>query len=461
MATDEEPRTRPLERRQRAPRREISSYELQISAPKPAPRRVERVTQPLVRIGSRPGNDICLADEAVSRLHFEIETRVDGHCLRDLGSRNGTFVDGYRAVELYLRPGARIGVGNTELVFSPLAATSEVPASDDERFGELLGSSVPMRELFALLERIAPTDVTVLVEGESGTGKELTARAIHTNSPRSAHPFVVFDCASVAENLLESELFGHERGAFTGAESRRIGRLEEANGGTLFLDELGELPLELQPKLLRALELREFRRVGSSATVKTDIRMIAATNRDLAREVNRGTFREDLYYRLAVVRVRLPPLRDRPEDIRPLVRRFLEAGCADAAEVDEVFRGISPQTWRRLFRHPFRGNVRELRNMVEQILILSEGALNDLPATGVSSAKNRAPTTVGSASTATVPIVVDQPFVAQKQQLTDAFERRYLHAMLQRHEGNISRAARAAQIDRMYFKRLMRKHGIR
>src|SRR5262249_37514204 len=268
----------------------------------------------IVRVGSKAGNTLQLPIETVSRYHFEIEPTPLGFLLRDLGSTNGTFVDNYRVRELYLPRRAQLQAGGVTLAFEALGEAVPIELSREDRFGDVLGRSPAMRELFSLLERVAAKDLTILLEGESGTGKERLAEAIHLKSPRATKRFVVFDCASVPATLMESELLGHERGAFTGASGRRIGRFEEADGGTLFLDEIGELPLELQPKLLRALERREIRRVGGSGVIPVDVRVVAATNRDLGREVNRGAFREDLYYRLAVVRLRVPPLRERRDD---------------------------------------------------------------------------------------------------------------------------------------------------
>src|SRR5438132_3123938 len=277
----------------------------------------------IVRVGSKEGNSLRLPNETVSRYHFEIEPTPLGFLLRDLGSTNGTFVDGYRVREMYLPRRAQLKAGEVVLSFEALGEDVAIELSKEDRFGDALGRSAAMREVFSTLTKVGPKDLTILLEGESGTGKERLAEAIHLQSPRAKARFVVFDCASVPATLMESELLGHERGAFTGAAARRIGRFEEAAGGTIFLDEIGELPLELQPKLLRALERREIRRVGGSAVIPVDVRVLAATNRDLVREVNRGAFREDLYYRLAAVRVRVPPLRERAEDIPLLVEHFV------------------------------------------------------------------------------------------------------------------------------------------
>ncbi len=402
-----------------------------------------------IRVGSRRENDLVIQDGAVSRLHFEIVADPIGFRIRDLGSRNGTWVDGYRAVEMYLRSGSRIIAGDTELHFKLLDDEVDIPATTSDGFGPLIGSSLPMRELYAVLERAAPRDVTVLIEGETGTGKELVARAIHEQSRRASGPFVVFDCGAVPSNLLESELFGHEKGAFTGANARRIGLLEQAHEGTLFIDELGELPLELQPKLLRSLESREIRRVGGTATIPVDIRVVAATNRDLAVEVNQGGFREDLFYRLAVVQVKLPALRERREDVRPLAEYFIRRLLKDdPTRLAELLEGIDEENWKRLRKHPWPGNVRQLRNVIERTLALSDENRISINVPGGSPLAGADP----------VPFDLDRPFGEQKADVVARFEEAYLRAQLAVHDGNFSRAAAAAGIDRMYFKRLLKKY---
>jgi DNA-binding NtrC family response regulator len=287
-------------------------------------------------------------------------------------------------------------------------------------------------------------------------------------SPRREGPFVVFDCAAVPANLLESELFGHEKGAFTGATSRRIGQLEEADGGTIFIDELGELPIELQPKLLRALEQREVRRVGGSTTIPVNIRIVAATNRELAKEVNRGAFREDLYYRLAVVRVVLPALRKRRGDVRQLVAHFIERAFRDEPErARQMLTSISEPNWQRLESHPWPGNVRQLRNVIERTLALSGGeavrsidppTVPRMPAATHGATPTPTPTGAASSADDAPTVDLDRPFVDLKADVLAAFERDYLEGQLDRHDGNFSRAAAAAGIDRMYFKRLLKKY---
>jgi len=290
--------------------------------------------------------------------------------LRDLDSTNGTFLDNGRVREGYLTAGSVIRLGQTELAFSPLEERIEILRSSSDRFGGLIGSSAPMREVFGLLERVALTDMTVLVQGETGTGKELAARAIHEHSRRKAKPFVVFDCGAVAPNLIESELFGHEKGAFTDAVRSREGAFELADGGTLFLDEIGELAPALQPKLLRALDQREVKRIGAGQPVTVNVRVIAATNRDLEKEVKAGRFREDLFYRLSAVSVFLPPLRKRREDIEPIAEHLL---ASIAGDVGKKLTGLSPEAADALKAYPWPGNVRELKNVLGRAAALSDG----------------------------------------------------------------------------------------
>jgi transcriptional regulator with GAF, ATPase, and Fis domain len=378
---------------------------------------------------------------------------VHGFRIRDLGSTNGTYVDGLRTNDAYLRPHATIRAGATEIRFEPLAEDTEVSLSPSDRFGDLIGKSAPMRALFALLERVAPTEATLLIEGESGTGKELVAHAVHRASARAEQPFVVFDCAAVAANLLESELFGHERGAFTGAQGAREGCLSEADGGTLFLDEIGELPLDLQPKLLRCIERGEFRRIGASQLRSVDVRVIAATNRDLAREVNAGEFREDLYYRLAVVRVVTPPLRERIGDLQLLVEAFLSAQYGGkGARVGAALANLPEAVWTRLAAWPWRGNVRELRNAVARAVALAGDALpTDIAPMGASVVPAVAPAAVES---------VERSFVDLRAEVLEQFERDYLQRVLRACNGHVTAAAAAAKLDRSYFKRLIKKYGL-
>ncbi|MCC7536842.1 MAG: sigma 54-dependent Fis family transcriptional regulator [Deltaproteobacteria bacterium] len=466
----ERPATRILARDGRPVARRIRRFRLHVETPGHADRVVE-LASPRASIGSRPGLEVVIDDPSVSRLHAELTLDEHGFRLRDAGSTNGTWVDGYRTADIHLRDGSVIALGQSTLRFEPLDDEEDVPLSRGDAFGRVIGRSVAMRELFAVLERTAPTDVTILIEGESGTGKELIAEAVHAASRRASGPFVVFDCGSVPSSLIESELFGHERGAFTGAAARRVGRFEEADGGTLFLDEIGELPLDLQPRLLRALEKREVRRVGGTKPIALDVRIVAATHRDLVRMTNAGTFREDLFYRLAVVSVRVPRLADRREDVQPLVEHFVKSACRDEPRrAERVLAGVTPESWRKLQTHSWPGNVRELRNVIERTLALSDGRGADAfePATraagerleqGASSPSVPAVQSSGpvTPSGQTQDVDLDRPFVDGKAEALARFEAAYLEGMLARHSGNISRAAAAAGLDRMYFKRLLRK----
>ncbi len=425
-----------------------------------------QVDRDVIRIGARADNDVVLTDSTVSRGHAEIVRGQHGTVLRDLSSTNGTFVGPVRIREVYLAPDTRFRVGNTELAYTPQDEVIAVAPSLEERFEALVGRSIAMREVFGILERVAPTELTVLVTGETGTGKELVSRAVHARSPRKGGPFIVFDAGAAPESLVESELFGHERGAFTGAVQPRDGLFEAAHGGTIFIDEIGELPLELQPKLLRVLEQREVRRVGATRARPIDVRVVAATNRDLAAEVAAGRFREDLYYRLAVVEVRLPPLRERREDIPTLVDHLLRR-----AESRRVVRGIDPLV-RALFEaYHWPGNVRELNNVVERALPFCDGAVITLAALPPSlkaasaAAASAAASAAGAAATAAaqpkLEANTDVPFKDAKELLIEAFERQYLVDLIEKHDGNVSRAARAADMDRKSITRLLKKHNIR
>jgi two-component system, NtrC family, response regulator GlrR len=394
-------------------------------------------------IGSAEGADLKLSDPTVSRNHCAIRMTQKGPLVRDLGSTNGTRVEGVSVREAYVPAGAILELGHTRVRFQPLGESVEIPLAQSEHFGRLIGRSAMMRRLFAMAAQVAPTDVTVLIEGETGTGKDALCEAIHLLSLREKGPLVVVDCGAIPPQLIEAELFGHERGAYTGADRARGGAFEEADGGTLFLDEIGELPLALQPKLLRALEAREVKRIGAAQSHKIDVRVIAATNRDLREEVNRGAFRQDLYYRLEVVRLRVPPLRERPEDIPALIEHFRHS-VRPGADLPV----LSEEVLHHFLTHPWPGNVRELRNAVERAVVLQE-----LP---TPAAPDNTPQ---SGQEETVDIKV--PFKDAKNALTEAFERRYLGALLQATQGNVSEAARRAEIDRVYLLKLLKKYRLR
>ena len=415
--------------------------------------------QRVARIGQSPECDLDLDDATASRFHARIEVDPFGHRLLDEESKNGTFVGEMRVRDVYLQPGARIRIGENTLRYQPGEEEVEITLATSNQFGKMLGQSAAMREIFAVLERVAATDMTVLIEGESGTGKELVADAIHQHSKRAKGPLVVFDCSAVAPNLIESELFGHVKGAFTGATGSRAGAFERADGGTLFLDELGELPLDLQPKLLRALEQRQVRPVGGDKPIKVDARIVAATNRNLQKEVEGGNFRQDLYYRLAVIRIALPPLRRRAEDIPLLVRHFL----ADLEVSSDVQVGYD--TILKLQRHKWPGNVRELRNFVERAALLATDNRLETrylmpPSFGDTRTEQKdesqSPTGIALAE-----LDEDLPFKDAKARLIESFERAYWSRLLEKTNGNISAAARIAGIHRKSAEYLLKKLDLR
>jgi DNA-binding NtrC family response regulator len=399
-------------------------------------------TGPTCAIGAHPSNDLVIDDPTVSRFHCELIAAPTAVRIRDAGSRNGTIVDGMRVYDAELRDGSVVRLGRAALRFTTTGAPQAVPLSSRDHFGPLVGGSPAMRGLFARCERAATSDVTVLLEGETGTGKGAAAEAIHAASARRDRPFVVVDCGALAPTLLDSELFGHEKGAFTGADARRIGAFEEADGGTIFLDEIGELPAELQPKLLRVLENREVRRLGQNGWQAVDLRIIAATNRDLRAEVNAGRFRSDLYYRLAVLTIPVPPLRQHPDDLALTVRAIL-AGLR--ATPDAVAALTAPEFVARLGRAAWPGNVRELRNYLEQAIVLED------------------PPPLGPATVEAAPPLIDPgvPYALARERSLESFERAYVAALVRAHRGNVAAAATAAGMARVYLYRLIRRHGLK
>ena len=397
---------------------------------------------PLCAIGSHPSNDVVLAHPSISRFHCRVEVSERGARVVDRESTNGTAIDGVRVRDAWLKDGALLMLGSAKLRFAWGQKSVRVALSERRRVGPLVGDSIPMRELFALIERCARSEATVLITGETGTGKEGVAEALHEESGRAGGPLVFLDCGAIPQSLLESELFGHERGAFSGATERRIGAFESAQGGTIVLDEIGELPLDLQPKILRVLEQRTIRRVGGTERISVDVRVIAATRRDVEAEVNAGTFRSDLYYRLAVVRLHVPPLRERLDDIPLLVETLLERLGVSDADRERLSRSAF---LRRLRAASWPGNVRELRNALERALVLETDG--ELPAGVLPSDAPLFDPRIGWADA--------------RQAAIDRFERRYLEALLAHHDGNVTRAAQAAGLDRVYLHRLLRRHGLR
>jgi DNA-binding NtrC family response regulator len=396
-----------------------------------------------ILIGKSEACDVQLTDPAVSRRHCAVE--VVGHRLRltDLGSTNGTVVDGVALLAGFLSGDEIMRVGSTALKVEtgeprPISATAPRDA-----FGTTLGTSETMRRLYPLCERLASSKVPVVIEGETGVGKEQLAESLHGEGPRSDAPFVVFDCTAVAPNLIESELFGHERGAFTGSITTHRGVFELADGGTLFIDEIGDMPLDLQPKLLRAIERLQVKRVGAQSTLSVDVRVIAATRRDLDREVQLGRFRDDLFHRLAVARVELPPLRERRGDIGLLARHFWQE-----------FGGELPQLPRDLLRswedYAWPGNVRELRNAVARRIALGELGAELIMA----STPGVIEPLVGHGDPIAAVLTLDLPLSDARHKIQAEFERRYVTHLLEQHDGNVTRAAAAAGITRRQLQRL-------
>ncbi|MEO1483702.1 MAG: sigma 54-interacting transcriptional regulator [Myxococcota bacterium] len=399
-----------------------------------------------LRFGSGPDADFFLEDEAVSALHFALALGDDGVWLTDLNSTNGTRVDGVRVSRAELHRGARVRAGTTVLRLEVGEDEESVPLSGRTNFGGLLGHSTVMRSAFAILEQVAKSNATVLIQGESGTGKELAARGIHQHSPRSAGPYVVFDCGAASPTLIESLLFGHVKGAFTGASDARSGVFEEADGGTLVLDEIGELPLELQPKLLRALESKTVQRIGETKPRSCNLRFVASTHRNLAEAVRAGTFREDLFFRLSVITVRLPALRERREEIPRLAAHFLAQLGGDSAPE------FSAETLRLLEAHDWPGNVRELRNVVERFVALP--GLSPTQALGLS---DPGPTAADAQSPQRF---FDLSYHDAKSRWLDELERSYLAHHLREASGNVSEVARTTDLARQSVHRLIKKHGL-
>jgi DNA-binding NtrC family response regulator len=388
-------------------------------------------------LGSGAQCDLVLADRRVSARHAEIALRSGGYVLRDLGSKNGVRVGPWRVDCIYLAPGMQFTLGGTTLEVLDLAQVEETELSGAQRFGAAVGKSTAMRALFARLAPLANADTNLLFDGETGTGKSFLAEQVHLASPRAEGPFEVFDCGAVNPSLIESHLFGHARGAFTGAESDRAGMLQICDGGTLFLDEIGTLPLELQPKLLRVIETKHFCRVGESRRRRADIRIISATNLKLEREIDARRFRQDLYYRLAVVRLTVPPLRDRREDLPLLLEALAAPWLSERESLMDTLTGLLPL----LGNHDWPGNVRELRNVVERLAQLPvEQAL---------------PTAIRPAGGGDL-----LQYAEARGRALDHFERRYVSDILRVTGGNVTSAAQAAGVSRRHITALMTKHRI-
>ncbi|MEZ4460077.1 MAG: sigma 54-interacting transcriptional regulator, partial [bacterium] len=383
---------------------------------------------------------------------------------RDLGSTNGTILGGCRVKEVYLAPNVTFRAGNTTLRLQPSEEVIEIPLSKEEHFQGVIGRSVAMREVFATLAKVAPSELTCLVEGETGTGKERIARAIHDASRRSSKPYVVLDCSSIPKDLIESYVFGHEKGAFTGAVSQSKGAFEQANGGTLFMDEIGELDISLQPKLLRVLENREFKRVGGTQTIRTDVRVIAATNRDLREMVNEGSFREDLYFRLGVINIGLPSLRERREDVPLLVESFLADMASRRPDLPKM--RLTADAMDMLMSHAWPGNVRELRNVIERAASLANDTTIERSDLQLSGSLSVAPMPSRAAvsddpNTSVITVDLNLGYKDGKQVVLDQFEHDYLKKLIAEFEGNISQASKHAGLTRFHLRELLKKHDLK
>jgi len=422
-----------------------------------------------VRIGRGREADLQLPDPSVSRLHARVFRVGQQYFLADMGSRNGTHADGRPVTQLPLEDGRTFRVGPYVIHFfqpgdspgsgeEPTVVASQTPSGpvprtafplrtdagppEDSPFG-LVGGSAHIRKLADTIRRVAPSDVPVLIEGETGCGKELVARGIHDASDRRDRPFVVVNCGAISPDLVESELFGHEKGAFTGATAQRKGAFELAHQGTIFLDEIGELPVNLQPKLLRALEQKEIQRVGGNDTIPAEVRILAATHRNLREEIVRKAFREDLYFRIGAITIPVPPLRDRREDVPAIARHFL-SGMERRA--NRPLPRLSPDALDALISHDWPGNVRELRNAVQRAVVMGDGA--ELSAADFSFLRQDAKAPAESSAV---------PGLSRWEQA----ERTNILAELARQNGNRTRTARELGIAKSTLFEKLKKYGIR
>ena len=414
-----------------------------------------------VRIGANPELDVSVNDRAVSREHLAIRNSDEGFVLTDLGSTNGTYIGDIRVDRVCVRDAVNFRIGKTTIRLQPLGEVEEKEMSSADRFGRMIGHAPTMREMFAVLEKVAQSDLTVLIEGETGTGKELAAEGLHEESNRPG-PFVTLNCGAIPRELIESELMGHVKGAFTGAVSDRPGAFASAHGGTLFLDEVGELPLDMQAKLLRVLERREVKAVGSDQSVPVDVRVVAATNRNLARESEAGAHRQDVYFRLAVVVVRIPPLRTRLDDIPMLVEHIqAELNRRRVAAGQSAHAPLGDQALGMLRRYDFPGNVRELRNIVERWVVLGPSSTPGNPAirSGVTNASSAQAQAMGGDQIDDALLKV--PYHEAKEAWLERFEVAYVKAALEAAGGNVSQAARDAAVDRRHLQRLMNRYDIK
>ncbi len=411
---------------------------------------------PLV-LGQSTECDLVVNDPKVSRRHCELRLTERGVFVEDLDSRNGTFLRDIRIAGAFVSPGMPVAIGDSSFVIAASGGSAVIPLSKQGRFGDAVGESLAMRALFAKIERIAPTDETILLLGESGTGKEVLARAVHQNSRRNKGPLIVVDCGAISSSTIEVELFGSVPGAATGAVNKP-GLFEAAHRGTIFIDELGELPLDAQQKLLRVIESRTVRRLGSTHEQPIDVRIVAATHRNLAKMVAEGKFRQDLFYRLSVFELLVPPLRERKDDIPVLVERFLSARNppmpADA---------LPPETMPMFMGYDWPGNVRELRNVLARLVLFPE-FLHEMfssKATEANTPHAVHPNPQAQSDDAQLGKLLEMTLPEAREAVLEELERKYATAKLRQFDGNISRAAESMGVSRQLLHRLLDRHGIR
>ncbi|MCC7380971.1 MAG: sigma 54-dependent Fis family transcriptional regulator [Deltaproteobacteria bacterium] len=403
--------------------------------------------QERISVGTARTNDLVLTDPTVSRFHLELLQRGDRVDFVDHQSTNGTWIGTAAAHRGFLLPGTVVKLGGTLLRIVD-GDPFDLALHDADRLGPVIGRSLVMRQLMARIKRVASSATSVVLLGETGVGKDTTARAIHETSPRAGGPFETVDAAALVGELVASELFGHEKGAFTGAHSQHIGAFERAHGGTLFIDEIGELPIPLQAALLGALERRSFRRVGGAERIAVDVRVVCASNRDLRAAVNLGAFRQDLFFRLAVVILDIPPLRDRMEDLPLLIEHFMRA----AGRSEPIEQHFPKAAMEALAKLEWPGNVRELRNLVEGTLAMG-GPPGLANTSGATLDELHAPVMLDISNT------LDLPYAEARASMLERFERVFLRELMERSAGRVNAAARVAQMDRTYLGRLLKRHG--
>jgi DNA-binding NtrC family response regulator len=398
--------------------------------------------QPIL-IGRDPECAVVIGDAKVSAVHVELVATVLGIRVRDLGSRNGTYLDGVRVSEAYVEDGATLSLGGSELSIR-VDGADRLALPNTSTLHRLYGSTLVMRQVFERIQKSARTDLSVLIQGETGTGKELAAEAIHRSSLRSTGPFVVVDCGAIPPTLAEAILFGHERGAYTGAMDRRESPFVEAEGGTVFLDELGELPLEVQPKLLRALAESRIKSVGANRYRAFDVRVIAATRRELSHAINDGGFRSDLYFRVAQLTLEIPPLRERSADIPGLVRHML-----GALDREAEMKRIRPSDLALLMRYDWPGNVRELFNVVSSALALA-------PPSGPIDIAAQLRGERAGVKRSGPPV----PFHQAKRAALERFEREYFADLVASFGDNLSEIGRQVDLERAHVRKYLKRHGL-